>query len=208
VGNLRGVNNLDRKIEETLTKVGMWDARNAKTSEYSAGMVQRLGIAQAIIGKPEMIILDEPTANLDPKMRAEALEILKAISEEGSSMLISTHILPELERVCESVIIIEKGAVVDNGPMESLAEKYYAYSLTVKTRNPKRLMETLSRLEHVRDVTLKQDEVTVRTSSPKQLVEWLGKHEKEKATQVREETGLLERLYFEASKQESDREIQ
>jgi len=208
VGKLRGVNDLDREIEETLTKVGMWDARNAKTAEYSAGMVQRLGIAQAIIGKPDMIILDEPTANLDPKMRAEALEILKAISEEGSSMLISTHILPELERVCESVVIIEKGTVVDNGPLESLAEKYYAHSFTVKTRNPKRLMDALSKLEHVRDVTLKQDEVTVRTSSPKQLVEWFIKHEKEKATQVREETGLLERLYFEASKQESSHEIQ
>jgi ABC-type multidrug transport system ATPase subunit len=203
VGKLRGVNDLDREIKETLTKVGMWDARNAKMAEYSAGMVQRLGIAQAIIGKPEMIILDEPTANLDPKMRAEALEILKAISEEGSSMLISTHILPELERVCESVTIIEKGTVIDNGLLESLAEKYYAYSFTIKSSEPKELMETLSQLKHVRDVTLRQDEVSIRTSNPKQLMEWLDEHKTNVGvTHVREETGLLERIYFGATKQD------
>lgn len=210
VGKLRGVDNIDREIEETLTKVGLWDARNSKTAEYSAGMVQRLGIAQAIIGRPEMVILDEPTANLDPKMRVEALEILKAIREEGSSMLISTHILPELERVCESVIIIEKGAIVDNGSLESLAEKNYAHSFAIKANKPKELMETLSQLDYVRDVTLRQDEVSVRTSNPKQLLEKLEKNEKiNKISHVREETGLLERIYFEASKQDSNKnEIQ
>ena len=200
VGKLRGVNDLTHEVREALTKVGMWDARDTKIAEYSAGMVQRLGIAQAIIGRPEMVILDEPTANLDPKMRVEALEILKAIREEGSSMLISTHILPELERVCESVIIIEKGTVIDNGSLESLAEKYNAYNFTIKSSEPKELMETLSRIEYVRDITLRQDEVSIRTSNPRQLMEWLDEHKTNiGVTHVREETGLLERIYFEAS---------
>lgn len=200
VSKLRGLNDLNREIKESLTQVGMWEARNAKIAEYSAGMVQRIGLAQAIIGHPDLVILDEPTANLDPKMRVEALEILKAIKEEGSSMLISTHILPELERVCESVIIIEKGAITDNGSLESLAEKYYAYSFIIKSSKPKKLLETLSQLKWIRDLTLREDEVSVRTSSPRQLMEMLDKHRKtSRITHIREETGLLERLYFEAS---------
>jgi len=200
VGKLRGVNDLNREIKKALAQVGMWEARSTKIAEYSAGMVQRLGMAQAIIGCPELVILDEPTANLDPKMRVDALEILKTIREEGSSILISTHILTELERVCESVIIMEKGTITDNGSLESLAEKYYAYSFTIKSNKPKKLLETLSQLKQVRDLTLKEDEVSVRTSSPRQLIEMLDKHRKtSRITHIREEAGLLERLYFEAS---------
>lgn len=203
VGELRGVRDPHREADEMLRIVGLSEAGDKRIGEYSAGMVQRLGIAQALIGSPEFIILDEPTANLDPKGRIEVLDLIGRISRErGASFLISTHILPELERVCESIIILIEGKILDAGSIGSLAEKYCAYSLAIRSEDPIKIAEWLKTLTYVRDVTLKGEEVTLRTSNLKQLTEDLKKN-RFKITYVREKTNLLETIYMEAMKEGS-----
>jgi len=200
-GRLRGLRNLEEEIEETLKHVGLWNVRDKRIGEYSAGMVQRLGIAQAILGYPELVILDEPTANLDPEARKEVIELIKKIKEEkGSSFLISTHILSELEEVCEYVIILEEGEVLDRGALRELASKYYAYSLTVRASNPLGLIEVLKNLDYVKDLALKGDEVTLSTSNPELLADTLSKYGDEVGIVfVKENPRLLERIYLKAT---------
>ena len=200
VAELRGVSNPEREAEEMLRLVGLSDDREKRIGEYSAGMTQRLGLAQAIIGYPPLIILDEPTANLDPKGRVEILDLIEKIHEERNvSFLISTHILPELERVCQNIIILNQGRVIDMGGLKSLAEKYHAYNVTIKPEKPLELMETLKTSKYVKNITLKGDEITLNTSSMERLTEELGKTEI-KISYVRENPGLLERIYIEATK--------
>jgi len=203
VSKIREVSNIDKEVKETLTNVGLWDARYIRIGEYSAGMIQRLGIAQALIGTPELIILDEPTANLDPKVRVDVLDLLKIVRDRGSSILISTHVLAELEKLCESIIVIEGGVIRDSGNLKGLAKKYYAYSFAIKSSNQKEIADALSNINYVKDITLRKDEILVRTSSPEELLEWLN-HQKTKIEtfHIKEEPGLLERIYFEATKQE------
>ncbi len=85
-----------------------------KVKRYSLGMKQRLGIAQALVNNPKLLILDEPTNGLDPEGVAEIREILEKVSKErGISILISSHILSEIEAVCDKVLFLKKGTVVD-----------------------------------------------------------------------------------------------
>lgn len=110
------------RSEKLLTLVGLSE-ENGKIKGYSRGMKQRLGIAQALIGKPKLIICDEPTSALDPVGRREILDILLAASKE-STILFSTHILSDVESICTDVAFLEGGRIVMQGTIQELrAEK-------------------------------------------------------------------------------------
>ena len=89
--------------------------------KYSRGMVQRLGIAQALLGDPQLlVILDEPTSGLDPAGRREVLELLVALKAEGKTVFLSSHILPEVEQICDRVVIIDHGKMVRAGRLDEM----------------------------------------------------------------------------------------
>jgi ABC-2 type transport system ATP-binding protein len=130
--------------------VGLFEARERQIGKLSAGMLQRLGIAQAFAGKPELLILDEPTSNLDVVGRSEILNlILKMHHETGVSFFVSSHILSELEKVCHSVAFILSGRIIEKGEMTSVIEKYTKgrYKLTVS--DPTRLLVDIRNIDHV-----------------------------------------------------------
>ena len=91
-----------------------------KIGKYSRGMVQRLGIAQALLCNPDLVILDEPTSGLDPAGRREVLQVLAALKSEGKTVFLSSHILPEVEQICDRVIIIDRGKVVRTGRLNEM----------------------------------------------------------------------------------------
>ena len=100
-------------VDRVLDMVGLRGSADRPVSTYSAGMVQRLGLAHALLGEKEFIILDEPTANLDPIARIRVLELVRRLrKEEDLSFLVSTHVLLELERVCEEVAVMYRGRVI------------------------------------------------------------------------------------------------
>lgn len=205
IAKLKGLAKPAKEAEEMLKLVGLWEFRGMRIDCYSAGMVQRLGIAQAMIGRPELVILDEPTANLDPKAKLEVLETVRKVRAEGkTSFLISTHVLPELEKVCESLVIINEGRIVDEGGLEELSSKYYAHSLTVRVDEPLKFMEWLGSLSYVKDFSLKAGEVTLNTSNLRLLLDEIGKPPGDafKVIHVTMNPGTLERIYLEATKRE------
>jgi ABC-2 type transport system ATP-binding protein len=138
------------------------DAHSRKVKGYSAGMRQRLGLAHALLGNPELVILDEPTSNLDPLGRSRVIEIINRLKkEEGFSFLISSHILPELERVCEHIVLMNKGKAVREGTLETLLNEVSPQAFTIKAEPAEPLMKLLAAESCVKDVRLDEGYVYV-----------------------------------------------
>ena len=107
-------------IAELLTKVKLNGYEKLKIGKYSRGMVQRLGIAQALLCNPQLVILDEPTSGLDPAGRREVLQLLAQLKAEGKTIFLSSHILPEVEQIADHVIIINRGKMVRSGRLQEM----------------------------------------------------------------------------------------
>ncbi len=110
-------------IAELLAQVKLDGFPHLKIGKYSRGMVQRLGIAQALLGNPDLLVLDEPTSGLDPAGRKEVRDLILTLKAEGKTIFLSSHILSEVEQICDRVIIIDRGYLVRAGALqEMLAE--------------------------------------------------------------------------------------
>lgn len=136
VGKLAGMTTAAAKerTNELLELVGISDAKNRRIGKYSGGMKQRLGIAQAIIHQPKLVMLDEPVSALDPLGRREVLELLEKLKKE-TTVLFSTHILNDAEEVCDDILFLHKGELVESGTMEELREKHQQAKIDLVFRN-------------------------------------------------------------------------
>jgi ABC-2 type transport system ATP-binding protein len=110
------------KIPELLAKVRLAGYERMKIGKYSRGMVQRLGLAQAFLGDPQLLILDEPTSGLDPAGRKEILELLLALKAQGKTVFLSSHILPEVEQICDRIVIIDRGRLLREGRLQEMLD--------------------------------------------------------------------------------------
>ena len=110
-----------RRAGELLGRLGLQEAAERKISQYSKGMLQRLGMAQALINDPELLILDEPTSNLDPVARRDFRDILLELKARGKTVFICSHILSEVESVCDRVAILQQGELKRVGTLEELS---------------------------------------------------------------------------------------
>ncbi len=106
--------------DELLTLVNLKERRKSRFSTYSLGMKQRLAIAATLIGNPDVLIFDEPTNGLDPQGIAEVRDILKKIADRGKTVIMASHILDEVEKICSHVAIIKKGQLLATGPVGSI----------------------------------------------------------------------------------------
>jgi ABC-2 type transport system ATP-binding protein len=111
------------RADELLEMAGLTSAANKKISSYSGGMLQRLGVAQAMVGKPEVLLLDEPTSALDPIGRKEVLDFILSL-KETCTVFMSTHILTDVERVCDTVAIINQGKLITQDKTDVLKKKF------------------------------------------------------------------------------------
>lgn len=110
----------DKQIDDILAFVSMDQAKDKKVGAYSQGMRQRLGLARALLWEPKVLLLDEPTNGLDPVGIAEIRENLRKVAQQGVTILISSHILAEIEKLVERILAIEKGKLLFDGPMQQL----------------------------------------------------------------------------------------
>ncbi len=119
--SLLGLDDVERKrrIPETLAFAGL-DRERRQIRQFSKGMKQRLGIAQAILGRPKLLILDEPTADLDPLGRRDVRALIDRLKESGVAILLNSHLLSEVELVCDTVAIMAKGKVLKEGTMREV----------------------------------------------------------------------------------------
>ncbi|WP_433620120.1 ABC transporter ATP-binding protein [Paenibacillus cellulositrophicus] len=119
---------IDRqRIQEVVDIVRLDQRIHDKVSTYSLGMRQRLGIAQALLGRPKLLILDEPTNGLDPKGIKELRQFIRQLADEGLAVFVSSHLLSEIQLLCDRVAIISKGRVLAVGPVEELVSENAQY---------------------------------------------------------------------------------
>ena len=110
----------DAHFDEALEIAGLGDSIHRKTRKYSHGMRQRLAIAQAMLGLPELLVLDEPTDGLDPPQIAEMRRVLRRYATDGRAVLVSSHLLAEVEQTCTHAVVVNKGRIVASGPVEEI----------------------------------------------------------------------------------------
>jgi ABC-2 type transport system ATP-binding protein len=116
---LRGAN-LKNRVTEMLELVGLTNARNRRLAGYSKGMLQRIGLAQALIQEPALLVLDEPTAGVDPAGAREIRDLILALKNRGITVLLSSHLLGQVQEICDRVGILANGVLVREGPLRDL----------------------------------------------------------------------------------------
>ena len=123
------------KIEEKLAMVNLLERKNDKFKTYSLGMKQRLAIASALLNDPEFLILDEPTNGLDPQGIHEIRQIIRDIASNGTTILLASHLLDEVEKVCDHVIVIRKGEKLFEGPVAEMIGSQTVIELKTEGQN-------------------------------------------------------------------------
>jgi ABC-2 type transport system ATP-binding protein len=145
------------EIQEKLELVGLEDRKNSNFSTFSLGMKQRLAIASALLNDPEILILDEPTNGLDPQGIHQIRDIIKQIAAQGTTILLASHLLDEVEKVCSHVLVLRKGAVLYLGTVDGMSANEGFFEL--QTDDTEKLIQLLK--THPAVETVKQEEEKV-----------------------------------------------
>jgi ABC-2 type transport system ATP-binding protein len=119
-------------VPDLLKKLDLYEARDMKAGRYSKGMRQKLALARALVNDPDVLFLDEPTAGLDPQAARNIEQLIERLKKEGKTLFITSHILPEVEKVCDHLAIIRQGTIRASGSMEEIKKRYYSPSLRLK----------------------------------------------------------------------------
>lgn len=140
---------LSERIDETLAFVRLEDVKNRRIGGFSGGMKQRLGLAQALLHEPELLILDEPVSALDPTGRREVLQLIDQL-KSNMTILFSTHILHDAEQVCEDILMLKKGRLIWSGTLEGLKQEYDSLEIKLQTKEPlKGILDQLDVIEEM-----------------------------------------------------------
>jgi ABC-2 type transport system ATP-binding protein len=133
-----------KRTEQLLDMIGLRHARRRQVGEFSKGMARRIGLAQALINDPDLVILDEPTSGLDPIGCRQVKDLIKALAARGKTVLLSSHLLADVEDVCDRVLILYNGRVQALGPIHELLEQKSQYRLTMPELSPDALQRIVA----------------------------------------------------------------
>lgn len=153
-GRLYGMSKpkLGERIPGLLNEVGLWPHREKRVRDFSKGMMQRLGLAQALLNEPELIFLDEPTSGLDPAGRKLVRDIIKAQRERGATVFLNSHLLGEVEATCDRVGFIKDGEVVETRRLGALIEGEVTVSMRARNLGTETLAELAQRVSSLKAV--------------------------------------------------------
>lgn len=167
-GKLYGMDRTIRKsrTEECLKTVSMYEDRFRRIGEYSKGMVQRIGLAQALLNKPELLLLDEPAAGLDPISNKEMRDILLRLKEAGVTIFINSHLLSEIEMLCDRVAILHRGHLVRTGTKQELTSRGEIIELCVEGINDL-LLENIKAVSA--QVTVEGNDIEIKPRDDKSI---------------------------------------
>ena len=133
----------DQRIDPSLARVGLADRAGDKVATYSMGMRQRLGVAACLLADPELLILDEPMNGLDPAGMHEMRAMIASLADEGRTVVLSSHLLDEVERTCDAVAIVDHGRVIRQGPIDELIRGAGATVVQVDCAEPARAKQLI-----------------------------------------------------------------
>jgi ABC-2 type transport system ATP-binding protein len=153
------------EIDGLLERVGLADRGDHRFRTYSLGMKQRLGLAYSLLGDPELLFLDEPTNGMDPAGMAEVRDLIRSLGTGGRTVLLSSHLLHEVEQVCDSVAILSKGRLIAQGKVADLVHSQAGDRVRLRTTDNAKAVEVLSALDWVGDVTVDGESIVVTAPS-------------------------------------------
>lgn len=157
VCQIKGINYA--KVNEKLELVGLTDRQNSKFRTFSLGMKQRLAIASALLNDPEILILDEPTNGLDPQGIHQIRDIIKIIAAQGTTILLASHLLDEVEKVCTHVLVLQKGKILYTGLVDGMSSNEGFFEL--QADNLQQLVDVVATHPAVKNVVKTNDKVIV-----------------------------------------------
>lgn len=134
------------RIEQLLRMVGLTQARRRRVGEFSKGMSRRIGLAQALINDPDLVILDEPTSGLDPLGCGEVKELIKNLSRRGKTVILSSHLLSDVEDVCDRVAILYNGQIQAEGPIQELLARPDVFRITAPVMEREKLEQLIEEM--------------------------------------------------------------
>ncbi len=152
------------KIDEKLELVGLLDRKHSKFKTFSLGMKQRLAIASALLNDPEILILDEPTNGLDPQGIHQIRDIIKNIASQGTTILLASHLLDEVEKVCSHVVVLRKGHKLYEGPVDQMISSEGFFEL--KSDNNQVLLDYLNAHPDIKNTKVTNDLITAFLNAP------------------------------------------
>lgn len=158
------------KVPELLEIVGMSKWADKKVGEFSKGMIQRIGFAQALVKDPKVIFLDEPTSGLDPRARIEMNLLLKKLNEKGIAIVMSSHVLSEIKGICSKIAIMKQGKLVAYNTLENLCKQEKSNSILLETKDIER---TASILKTIKNISFFQQDNVFKIISETDIREYL-----------------------------------
>ena len=215
--DLHNKTNLNDEIDRILELVGLQEYSETKIGKLSKGMVQRLSIAQALLGSPEILILDEPMIGLDPAGVAHFREVFKDFAAQGKgTVFMSSHIMSEVESLCNSVAMIHRGKILFKGPAEEVEQKVLNYSIVQLETSPL-TPGTIQQLKEIPEITQVNIANNTRNENSTIIEITVGKHDVDirpqisdivvksgaKLYTIKQGENMLERAYIEALKAEN-----
>lgn len=166
-----------KNIDEKLNLVNLLDRKHSKFKTFSLGMKQRLAIASALLNNPEILILDEPTNGLDPKGIHQIRQIIKTIAKQGTTIVLASHLLDEVEKVCTHVVVLQKGEKLYSGRVENMVSSNGFFEL--KSNQKQALIEALENNPIFAQVKVENDLITAFLKAPVNTEDFIKKLFKE-----------------------------
>jgi len=162
---------LKEQVPRLLEMVGLKERGRDRIGKYSKGMQQRIGIAQALINDPQLVILDEPSLGLDPVGMVEVREIVKEISKEGTTVFLSSHLLHEVQQVCSDITIINRGISLASGTLEEISAKFARLvTLEVEVSEPSdEVVKKVKELPFVSQISVDGKKITIQTETKEDI---------------------------------------
>lgn len=165
--NLKIITDIKRRgendIDKVLDKVGLFERRNHDYKGYSLGMKQRLALAAAMIGQPEVLVLDEPTNGMDPQGIADIRNLILDIAATGTTILLASHLLDEVQKTCSHVAVLDKGRKIFDGPIREILESEEFIEIAAEDMDA--LLKVLSEFKGIADIKREADKLIIQLSA-------------------------------------------
>ena len=191
------------ELDDLLEKVGLADRADSRYRTYSLGMKQRLGLAYSLLGDPELLFLDEPTNGMDPAGMAEVRDLIPSLGAGGRTVLLSSHLLHEVEQVCDSVAILSSGKLIAQGNVDDLVRSQGDGRIRLRTTDNAKAVEILTALEWVTSVDTDGDSLLISAAGERssEISTALGRSEVFVTEMAAEETSL-EQYFLDVTEEE------
>lgn len=197
IAQIKELSNAEKEVDKMSKLFQIETYYHNNTETYSAGMLQKVALTAAFLGQPKLIILDEPTTNLDTQARTNLIEVIKTyIKSFGTDFIISSHFLTELEELCNQLFVFFDGHIIDQGNLKDLKQKYFAHTYRIEAKEPIKVVDQLYETKGLQRITLEGKSILIEALDRSKVEEAVDRLKNQGAQlEVWEEAPSIKALY-------------